>query len=100
MLRILLSTLIPLLAPTVFFLAWLWLRNRYLVTHKGEAPPIEKGVWFWLAAAGGLLTVLLFAVSAWLAPSGHPDDIYVPPQEVDGKIVPGHFVPRQDPAAR
>jgi hypothetical protein len=43
---------------------------------------------------------LLFAVSAWLAPSGHPDDIYVPPQEVDGKIVPGHFVPRQDPAAR
>jgi hypothetical protein len=82
------------MAPTVFFLLWVWLRNRYLVTHNGDSPPIERGVWFWLVLSGGILSLIVFAITALVSPAGSPDDLYVPPQEVDGKIVPGHFESR------
>lgn len=97
MIRLLLSTLIPLLAPTVFFFVWIWIRNRYVLDHDGKAPPVERGVWFWLLILGGVLVLAVFAVSALTGPSGAPDDRYVPPVEKDGVIIPGHFEKRSAP---
>lgn len=91
MLREILSVMLPLLLPTVTFFLWVWGRNAYIRHHGGDVPPVERGVWFWLALSGGVLVLLTLGVSAALSPGGQPDDLYVPPAVIDGKIVPGHF---------
>lgn len=93
MLRIVLMYGVPLLAPTLVFLAWVWLRARYVERHGGEAPGIEKGTWFWLAASGMFLMLLTMGITALLEPGGTPDQVYQPPTVVDGKVVPGQFRP-------
>lgn len=94
MVREILSVLLPLLLPTATFFAWVSLRNAYIRHHGGDVPPVERGVWFWLALSGGVLVLLTLAVSALLAPGGTPEDRYIPPAVIDGKIVPGHFEKR------
>ncbi|WP_019646848.1 hypothetical protein [Novispirillum itersonii] len=93
MLRLILSTALPLLAPALFFMAWVWLRGRYVTRHGGQAPSVETTTWFWLAAAGLLLAALVLGVTALLEPGGTPGQEYRPPVVVDGKIVPGGFTP-------
>lgn len=96
MLRAVLTYLLPLVAPTLVFLTWVWLRGRYGASHGTEAAPIEKGTWFWLAVAGLLLTGLSLAVTAVVDPGGTPDQMYHPPVVIDGKVVPGQFgAPKQ-----
>lgn len=91
MLRELVTVLLPLLFPTVTFVLWIKARNAYIRHHGGDVPPVERGVWFWLALSGGVLVLLSLGASALLAPAGKPSDQYVPPVFRDGKIVPGHF---------
>ncbi|GAB3447640.1 DUF6111 family protein [Insolitispirillum peregrinum] len=94
MIREVITVLLPLLLPAVTFFLWVRLRNAYIRHNGGEVPPVERGVWFWLALAGGVLLLVWLALSALLAPGGRPGDAYVPPMLIDGKIVPGHSEPR------
>lgn len=89
MVRILLTYVLPLLAPALVFILWTWARAAYVRSHGGQPPAIEDGPWFWLALSGGLLLLLTLGASALLTESGRPGDTYVPPQVIDGKVVPG-----------
>lgn len=91
MLRLILTAALPLLAPALVFLAWVWLRGRYVTRHGGQAPVIETSTWFWLAAAGLVLALGVLAVTAVLEPGGTPGQEYRPPVLIDGRIVPGGF---------
>lgn len=91
MLRIVLTYLLPFLAPATLFVVWVWLRARYVERHGGEPPEIEKGVWFWLFLAGGILVLITMGVTAFVTSGGRPGDVYVPPKVIDGKVVPGGF---------
>lgn len=81
--RAFLEVIIPLLLPATLY--WIYLRvqeRRGVVAHD---VPLS-----WLAVLGVLL-VLIVLVGSWLAGSEPPNSRYVPPQVVNGVVVPGHF---------
>ena len=73
------------------FFLWVRARARWIVTHNGEVPPIEKGNLFILVLTGLLFVMGSLAFMALWGPEGQPGDSYVAPRIVDGEIVPGRF---------
>lgn len=89
--RILLTFLLPLLLPTMIYVAWLYTARpgQYAAPTPWRALP-----WPWLVAAGlGLMALMLYGMGARLG--GEPEGTYVPPHVVDGRVVPGHIVPSE-----
>ncbi|RED48021.1 DUF6111 family protein [Aestuariispira insulae] len=92
MIKLILTILLPLIAPTVLYFFWMKLRR-----HKAKAmatgeplPEWEKLPWPWLIGGGCILTVVSLLIIG--IPSTHDrDSIYVPPRMEDGVLVPGHF---------
>jgi hypothetical protein len=86
MLRVLLTIVVPLLAPTALYLLGLLLLRR-LGRVRWRALP-----WVWLMGAGAaaLMIVLLFVEVHFGAPQR---GVYVPPQWRNGHIVPAHIEP-------
>ncbi|RKR04098.1 DUF6111 family protein [Maricaulis maris] len=87
MVRITLIEIASFLLPFALFLLWQRLSSR--VPDAGRLPTLR------LAAAGAGLAVLMMLVMVFVDArnAGHAGDRYVPPQSVDGRIIPGHFVP-------
>jgi hypothetical protein len=90
MLREILTLVVPLLLPTVLYLAWLRLA-RWSETGS-DAAAWGKLPWVWLAAIGVALTALVLVVVTVGFGTPMPG-VYVPPHYESGRIVPGHIVP-------
>jgi len=89
MLRVLLTIVLPLLLPTVLYLAWL--RAAHWSQAEGDIHWAALP-WIWLGGAGILLLALvLFVVSVHYGTS--TQGVYVPPTYENGRIVPGHIEP-------
>jgi len=89
--RILLTILLPLVLPSLLFLAWLMSRRRAVA--DGRPPPHWTELpfrWMLLAAALGLVVGIIV-----LKIAQPPEDIgtrYVPPSmDESGRVVPGRF---------
>lgn len=87
--RELLTLFLPLVLPTLLYLAWLgvmrWSRSSGAVSWR--ALP-----WVWLGVTGVALTALvLFVVTVHFGTS--VSGVYVPPHAENGRIVPGHIEP-------
>jgi hypothetical protein len=91
--REILTLVVPLLLPTVLYLAWL---RAMRWSEAGGAVAWHKLPWLWLAATGVALTALvLFVVTVGF---GTPmPGVYVPPHVETGRIVPGHIEPGKPP---
>lgn len=87
MLRISLIQLASFLLPFIIFFVWRW---QLSAERPLNATPTLK-----LAAIGAALAVVAMLVMVMLdaADSGRAGDRYVPPRVVDGRVVPGHFIP-------
>lgn len=94
MIRILFAYIVPFLLPTIVYAAWLWFRARYVETHEGRAPGLEKG-WLPLTLFLGAVLVLISLGATALLGGGATDTHYVPPYLEDGKMIPGHLEPRK-----
>jgi len=79
---------VPFLLPLAAYLVWAWYRQRHVVSHGGEAPPIEKGPWPYFLLAGALLTLSIAGIMA-LTRGADPGSDYTPARIENGKIVPG-----------
>ena len=86
MLRIFVTIVLPLLAPTALYLLGLAALRRLGRVRWRTLP------WIWLAGAGAVvLAIVLFVVDVHF---GAPQrGIYVPPQWRGGHIVPAHIEP-------
>jgi hypothetical protein len=91
MLREIVTLVVPLVLPTLLYLAWLrgvrWM-------EEGDAASWGWGglPWVWLVGIGVALTALvLFVVTVHFGTS--VQGVYVPPRVENGQIVPGHIVP-------
>jgi hypothetical protein len=98
MLRVFLTIVLPLAAPTALYLAWLWYTNYSPWRTQPESQPVRwAGLpWVWLAAAGALLlglVMLVVTVHFDTSQSG----VYVPPRTENGRIIPGHVEPGRSP---
>jgi hypothetical protein len=74
---------------TALYLAWV---GFLAAPRDGGAPPWAAIPWGWLAGAGALLlAVVLFVVTVGFGTAER--GVYVAPQWLNGRIVPGHIVP-------
>ncbi|MBB4285236.1 hypothetical protein [Roseospira goensis] len=108
--RVFLTVILPLLTPSLLYIAWLFLRGR---AAPGSAPADGgAGVsvvrrlgddvpWLTLVLTGALLAVAVTMAMYFFQPMGDPDMEYVPPRFEDGRIIPGEMRPRGagDPTA-
>lgn len=83
--RAFLTIFIPLLLPSLVY----WL---YLSIRRQQGLPYREIPWIWLVAAGAVLAVVAVTL-LWFEQGADPTGRYVPPQVVDGVVVPGHFEP-------
>ena len=101
MLRVFLTIVLPLAAPTALYLAWVWYTNyspwgSQPGSQPGEAVRWAGLPWVWLAGAGALLLALvLFVVTVHFDTS--QSGVYVPPRSENGRIIPGHVEPGRSP---
>ena len=95
MLRVLIEYVVPIVLPSLLYLAWLAYENRRIAQGgEGVVRRWQEGPWVWLFAAGVALAVagtLLLSLLAGFRTEGR----YVPPHVEDGRIVPGHVEPAQ-----
>jgi len=87
--RELLTLFLPLVLPTVLYLAWL---RAVRWSEAGGAVPWRRLPWVWLAVTGVALTALVLFVVTVHFGTAMPG-IYVPPRVESGQIVPGHIEP-------
>jgi hypothetical protein len=89
MLKTLLLVVIPLLMPTLLYVAWLFLVQRRAGVAGG--PWYAQVPWHWVSIAGaGFLFVVLALIA--LAGGDPPGGTYVPAEVIDGRVVPGRVV--------
>jgi hypothetical protein len=82
--RQLFEIVLPLILPTVIYLAYALLLRPRSGGNLHDMP------WVWLGVAGGFLLAVTFLAIALLGgapPAAH----YVPPKVVNGQIEPGHY---------
>ncbi len=97
MTRILLTIVIPLLAPTLAYIAYLFVARALQRRARGPGqgaqplPALRTWPWLWLALAGTVLVALSFVFLSETTTQA-PGGVYVPPQFIDGQVVPGHVV--------
>jgi hypothetical protein len=100
MIRILLGVVLPLLAPTLLYFLYVlivhWLRpGRTAGAATSPPDPLRNAPWLWLLGVGVALMAagLVFVAEFDREP---PGGTYVPPQLIDGVVVPGHVIPAPD----
>ena len=83
MIRVALTILLPLLAPTAIYFLWLSTLGR---AAERNTP------WTWLII-GGLAAAAIALVVVGVDTGGNQAGSYVPPHVEDGHVVPGQIAP-------
>lgn len=93
MTKIVLTVLLPLLAPTLLYLGYLFLQARLKAkSERGEPlPPWSELPWTWLILSGSALAAigLIWLASGGFDPEGAGGGTFESPRFIDGEIVPG-----------
>ncbi|MGE0725293.1 MAG: DUF6111 family protein [Alphaproteobacteria bacterium] len=87
MIRILLTTVVPLLLPILAYVGWLVLSGR-IERRRAAAPEARQIPWAPLIAAGVVLTAVTLVATS-LVVGTPPWGEHVPPRLDDGRVVPG-----------
>ena len=89
--RMLLNYLLPIVLPFAIYGIWLtYARFRARTAGHDGVPEWRDTPWTWLMVAGTVLVALSLASLAFIG--GSPiDQKYIPPQYIDGVIVPSRM---------
>jgi hypothetical protein len=89
--RFILQYLLPMAFPTAMYFLWmLYSKHR---AEEGHEIDLSKGPWLGLFMAGVIImgiSLVIFNQMDGVEPGG----IYQPPAYIDGKIIPGHVIPK------
>lgn len=90
MTRIILTYVLPLLLPTLVYVAWIsYARKKH--DNDDEPPALRKGPLFWCLMAGFMLMVAGLVTIALTSGDPPGSGQYQSPRLEDGKIVPPRF---------
>lgn len=94
-----LTVVVPLLAPSAFYIFWAWYRTR---NPDPDADPqdarslstaLQGSPWLWLLLAGVILAItLIVGLNVW-QPVDPREATYVPSTWEGGKVIPGRIDP-------
>jgi hypothetical protein len=90
MIRTLVPSILLFLLPFALYFLWLALKRR---RSGGIEVPASGKHLAWTLGIGLVLATGGFVIFTEFGGSS-PEELYVPPRYEDGKLVPGHFVPR------
>jgi hypothetical protein len=86
--RILLTILLPLVTPFIFYAFWVaWMRRREDAGQPVTRMQANRLVLCFVL--GGILAGAALFLTAWIG-SSPSDSKYVPPRLENGRIIPGH----------
>jgi hypothetical protein len=91
MIRTVLPSILLFLLPFALYFLWLGSQRR---RAAGTEIPVNHVYLAWAAGVGLALAVGGFVIFTDFS-GATPDEVYVPPRYENGKLVPGHFVPRE-----
>ncbi|WP_299438464.1 hypothetical protein [uncultured Rhodospira sp.] len=100
--RVFLTIVLPLLAPSLLYIAWLFLRSRTASAQGdgGEASFVSRlgdnVPWLTLVLSGAVLAIGVTTTLYVIQPTGDPDSVYTPPRMENGRILPGEMRPREE----
>ncbi len=100
MTRIILTFILPLIAPTIAFVVWtIYRARRHQALATGQPIPAwQEYPWIWLVGSGAVLAIVsVFTLGA--IKDGGTTSSYTPARYEDGKLIPGEFVD-QEPASQ
>ncbi len=86
MLRLILIEAVLFALPFALWFGW----RAIMMRKRGSAPRTPRAA---LVAAGGVLMVAGLLVFAQGGGGGRGETVYIPAHVVDGRVVPGRFVP-------
>ncbi len=92
--RVFLQYVLPLLLPTLVYVAYMANRRSRAAKAGDEVPDWLTGPIYWYVLAGGLLLVGSFAFLFFKEDGGVGDGVYQPPRVEDGKVIDGGFKPK------
>ncbi|WP_420549010.1 hypothetical protein [Curvivirga sp.] len=97
MIRIILTVVLPLIAPTLIYFFLVRLRAKWKKEDETaeHIPAYHAWPWFRLIGFGGVLLILTFLVFGFPNYDGFHGK-YVPPHMENGELVPGQFVKETD----
>lgn len=89
--RLLINYLLPVILPFAVYAFWLaYARYKARTAGHDNSPEWRDAPWTWLMVAGAALVAASLAVLASI--DGSPiDQKYIPPQYIDGVIVPSRM---------
>ncbi len=90
MIRIVVEYVLPLLLPSIAYVAWWNLYGRRAAAAGGTPALLREGPWFWLFLAGLVLASAALIAGA-LVGGDTPGGTYVPPHLDHGRVVPGRI---------
>ncbi len=92
MIRMILTMLLPLLAPTILFFCVLYFKAKWKKEDEGaaEIPAYHTWPWLRLISAGGVLLILTLLFTGLPTGEGYQGN-YIPPHMENGELIPGHF---------
>jgi len=98
MIRIILTMLLPLIAPTLIYFFIIYLKAKWKKEDEGasDIPSYHAWPWVRLVGAGAVLLVLTFLSFGFPSYEGFKGQ-YIPPHVENGELIPGYFT--EDPAA-
>ena len=91
--RIFLTVILPLLAPTIIYFSIIYLKAKWRKEDEGakEVPAYHTWPWVRLIGLGGVLAALVLLFMGAPTYEGFKGK-YVPPQVIDGKLIQGHYI--------
>jgi len=93
MLRNLLMVVLPLMLPTLIYMAYMMIERRKAAASQGAAVPWWVGApWTWLVTGGVLLAAIVLFTLA-LTGGFDKSGTYHPAHLIDGRIVGGETTP-------
>jgi len=93
--RALFTIILPLILPTVLYVLWALAMRRVAAAGVGD---LLRGLpLIWLVPAGVALVAVVLVLIPLHFGGGGAGGVYVPPEIVDGKLVPGHVIPAPKP---
>jgi hypothetical protein len=90
MIRLIVENILLFLAPTLIYVAFTMLRRGDAKDNTFSAA-LNRAPLAVLFTIGFVLMISVLAYYGDKTQKGKPGQKYVPPQVVDGKLVPGHF---------
>lgn len=93
MARILFQVIFPIVLPALLYALWMTAERRRADAEGAEKRSWSSAPWIWLLALGVLFAGVI-AVAVALLGGDPAGGVYVPPELRDGRVIPGHVVPK------